>query len=274
MKFALPRVTLGGALLSALLLAACQSPEVAMVSTGPAAGSVVLHPSLALGSHVQARVVPYTTASIEKLWLIPYEEVSPGVFRALDKVTGQATDSTDVQALRHLAWSGAAFDPDRPFVLSNLKRNTNYRIVARAATGADTLISDDASSSVDVAVANDDRPTIARLPIQLKDVVFSGTAEVTLLRTGEKTYDHLTLLLEELPGAGAPVSIRTITIDAAYGGSLLLLEGLRPDTSYRLTLRVKDASDHDLTAPFALPFDVTDDDAIQLDFPFTAPADH
>jgi hypothetical protein len=68
-----------------------------------------------------------------------------------------------------------------PVAFRGLPRNTTFRILARAyrAAGEDAgdLISLDASSVIDLAVREDDRPLFdSRLPIQLRDTQFSGVA--------------------------------------------------------------------------------------------------
>jgi len=77
-------------------------------------------------------------------------------------------------------------------VLDGLARNTKYRLrgyaYAQAGTASADLLSVDAQSYVDVDVAADDRPTVAKLSVQLKARAFSGQATGSLdVRAGNVT---------------------------------------------------------------------------------------
>lgn len=69
---------------------------------------------------------------------------------------------------------------DNPIVFSNLKPNTTYRIKAYAYTAGALLISDEASSSTDIVLTNEDRPSVATLSVKLVDRSFSGQATSSL----------------------------------------------------------------------------------------------
>jgi hypothetical protein len=66
---------------------------------------------------------------------------------------------------------------DEPVLFTKLNANTTYRIKAKAFLDAaeTTLISTaNASSSTDIAIVQDDRPTLANLKVQLIDKAFDG----------------------------------------------------------------------------------------------------
>lgn len=71
-----------------------------------------------------------------------------------------------------------------PLYFTNLDYQTTYRIRSFGYSGPGTSpankISDDTASYVDVPVANDDRPIVSSIPLQLDDVFFSGTASATI----------------------------------------------------------------------------------------------
>lgn len=71
-----------------------------------------------------------------------------------------------------------------PLKFGNLHRNTTYRVRAYAyrSPGTDPAdkISVDASSSIDVSVADDDRPAFAAVPVQLIGTPFAGQATTSI----------------------------------------------------------------------------------------------
>ncbi|HEY9899840.1 MAG TPA: hypothetical protein V6D00_11710 [Pantanalinema sp.] len=76
-----------------------------------------------------------------------------------------------------------------------LRHDTTYRIrgyaYKAAGTAAGDLISKDASSSIDVAVARDDRPVVTNIPIQLIDKTFDGQATASnIVVTGGDLVDN------------------------------------------------------------------------------------
>lgn len=87
--------------------------------------------------------------------------------------------------------------------IKNLGPKTTYRLRAQAFNSTDeseaSLISDDASSFVDIEVTNDDRPIAATLPIKLVDRLFSGEATNSLDVTAGQLKNDATESIELEP---------------------------------------------------------------------------
>lgn len=101
---------------------------------------------------------------------------------------------------------------DNPIVFSNLKPNTTYRIKAYAYTAGSLLISDEASSSTDIVLTNDDRPSVATLSVKLVNRAFNGqaTSSITIYPGGYSPvgseslkYSGLEGIVTTLAGNGA-----------------------------------------------------------------------
>lgn len=127
--------------------------------------TLVLKTQILVGTHTQTVLNPYDQSAINHLKLELYPLVD-GVPQA--KITGQTLVNAQL---------------GNPIVFSNLKPNTSYRIQGSAYYSADDsqLISIDASSSTDVVLTNDDRPTVSTLQVALIDRAFNGQATSSLL---------------------------------------------------------------------------------------------
>lgn len=154
-----------------LLIAGCQGPFGA--TTSPASESARGSAELRLQADIQAGgiraqsvgVSPYTPADVAVLTL--------SIFR----LNGQGTETAinDAQgAPITLSVPQASLSESVNF--TRLRANTTYRIKAQAYAdaGKTQLISLDASSSTDIPIVQEDRPTLARLKVQLKDKPFDG----------------------------------------------------------------------------------------------------
>jgi hypothetical protein len=148
------------------------------VPTGMVAGSAVLQvvpgvtdgPMLAAGQFgARAVVKNYTKANINHLTLKVFTVDGKGNETPAGASGGLSADLVGSSLAKT---SGVKF--------AHLAANTRYRVRAFAykASGVATadLISDPKSSLVDVTVGNDDRPTMATIPVKLIDVVFDGLA--------------------------------------------------------------------------------------------------
>lgn len=146
-------------ILMTLLVGGCATVQ--SVSRG---ATLILKPQVMAGSHTQTVLNPYDQSAINHLTLEVFPVVA-GVPQA--KVAGQTLLNAQL---------------DNPVVFFNLKANTQYRIQASAYYSADDtqLISIPASSSVDISVLSDDRPTLGNLKVQLMDRLFSGQATSSL----------------------------------------------------------------------------------------------
>lgn len=104
-----------------------------------------------------------------------------------------------------------------PLTFANLNRDTTYRVraFAYADSGTSSQISVDASSSVDVTLTGDDRPTLASLPVQLIDRAFSAAATIS---TGVTVTN------------GIVSSSGSATVGSGYRTSILAGDGEDDDT--------------------------------------------
>lgn len=149
-----------------LLLGGCVSLTTA--SQEPSA-SLSLQPQFADGRITQGVVTPYTAASINHLSLHVYRLDGNQEIPLMD---GTIPIQVDIPKA----------NLDKPILIEKLFMNTTYRIRAYAYLDEGTLnlISLDGSSSVDVRLESDDRPTMATLSVQLKDIAFDGQATTSL----------------------------------------------------------------------------------------------
>lgn len=156
-------------------LSGCQSTAVPTGVAHAVAGSrtLVIQPRFD-AYHTQSTVAPYAKANINHLVL--------QLYTVANAVESQALDGND----QPIALDVANADLAKTVSFTNLKPNTTYRVKALAykATGtaaADLISTQDASSYVDVTVADDDRPTMSQLKVQLID------RNVSMKLTGSNT---------------------------------------------------------------------------------------
>ncbi len=142
---------------------------------GPAAGTVDLDvlPDVRAGSYaVQTVRTAYSSGDIN--------HVVVKLFTVAGNTETAVKDASNGQLQKDVAAAALT----TPIRFGKLFRNTTYRIRAYAYKAAGTAsgdqISVDASSSVDVAVASDDRPSLTTLPVQLAGAAFSGEASTTV----------------------------------------------------------------------------------------------
>ncbi len=143
--------------------------QTAALSVGGGTAEIQVTPKISSGQlSIQSVVNPFGSSDVDHLVLKLFT-VSGGKETAVQD--GQGNPLQKDIASANLA-NAVAF--------GSLRHDTTYRIrgYAYRATGtaAGDLISGDASSSVDVAVARDDRPVLANIPIQLIDKTFDGQA--------------------------------------------------------------------------------------------------
>jgi hypothetical protein len=200
----MPRTPRYLTILAALALAACQAapaPQAVMSFPGmiPGRGAIALAPTVVRGGARQLLTVvaPWTEASIDHLVVKLYHPDAPTVPR-------QTLTVGNAQLYNAI-------------VFSNLAPNTTYRVTADAyrAPGeapADR-ISNPATSYVDVVVADDDRPAMGNLVVDLEDVTFAGEARTsglvvepggfsvpssgTINKTTPLTFDRATVVVKD-----------------------------------------------------------------------------
>ncbi len=243
-----------------LMLAGCNAMTPPAPQASGSNATLIVTPSVTSGRLVQARVTPKTVAHVEVLEIRPWVQVSPGVFQAIDKLTGRATDSIDPEVLLTHRMASPSIDLASPIAFEKLRANTTYRIVGTAYGAGNVLLSAPDKSYVDLTLANDDRPTMGKLSIQLADTPFKGKAIVTLTWTPGKTFDTTTTELVKLvDGAEVPLTTPLISTIRGEAPSILYFEDLAPDTSYRLKARV--TSNGNEVATGSVDVAIADDDA-------------
>lgn len=153
---------------------------------------IVVYPRIV--PHSQAILLPNTLSSIATLDIVPYVEVSEGVYSPISSLTGNATIPADPNLLK-MTQASPTIDPSRPFVIRKLKPNKRYRIFGQAYNASNVLISKNDTSYVGVDVGSNDAPTVANLPINLTDTTFGANVAVTLNTDGRYDYLKSTLYL-------------------------------------------------------------------------------
>lgn len=178
-------------LMALALVAGCASPAI-QSTEGPA--SLTLQPKIANGRMVQTVMSPYDATSINHLVV--------KLFKVTGGVESPVLDGASAQIQKDIVAANLA----TPIQFVKLHYNTTYRIKAYAYKASGTsdadLISDTASSSVDLAVAYNDRPLLSNLPVTLLDQAFNGqaTASQIVVATGSLTTSTpATMSVVELP---------------------------------------------------------------------------
>lgn len=179
-----------------------------------------------LNTKTQAVILPNTIASIATLDIIPYLETTPGSYAPVSALTGSTTTVGAADMLR-LSQSSPSIDPSRPFILRKLKPNKNYRIYGRAYNTTNTQISLDASSFVDVAVAQDEAPGMATLPVNLTNTPFGANTSVLINTDGR--YDYLKGTLYLVAGNAQVALAQTTRNNPEFS-----FTNLQGNTNYRL----------------------------------------
>ncbi len=166
-----------------LLVAGCAMVAGPAGMTTPAGKATLsLLPQVQGGSYrTQSVITGYAQADINHLQLKLFKVVSGSEQAVLGSGGTQLTLDLPQASL------------SAQVTIANLSHDTTYRVRAYAYTDAGTsnLISTtDASSSVDVVVARNDRPTLATVPVQLIDKIFDGqaTASSVVVTDGDLTH--------------------------------------------------------------------------------------
>jgi len=125
------------------------------------------------GFRTQAVVTPYTPADIHHLKL------------ELLKVTPDTQIETSVNDVvgTPIVLEIPANRLNEPISFTRLNANTTYRIKAKAyldAAETQLVSTRDASSATDIPIIQEDRPTLAKLKVQLIDKAFDGQGSTSL----------------------------------------------------------------------------------------------
>jgi len=219
--------------LSLLAVGCTQAPY--MQRPTPGEGSLLLTPAVGSGGYqTQAAVSTYTKSSVNHLNLQLF--TVSGLTETPVVISG-STVSLDIPAS----------SLNVPVLFSNLHTATNYRVRAYAykasGTATSDLISLDASSSLDILVADSDRPTAGKVPVQLIEKTFNATSSVTIKLQNLGTTDHVRTSLYRLV-SGSPVAITTATASmaAATFPRSVLLSNLAANSTYRLVAAAENAA--------------------------------
>lgn len=157
---------------SLLLLAGCaMGPQAIPAGSG---ASLALTPEVVSGGYrtqAPASVEPYSQADITHITAMLYT-VSAGVEAPVEQ--------HGVPVTRVIPNA----DLGKPVVFDRLRPDTTYRVKCQAymvEPALTRLIStDDADSTTDIVVTNDDRPTVGKLKVKLKARPFSGEGSFDL----------------------------------------------------------------------------------------------
>lgn len=200
-----------------------------------------------------------TLASIATLSVFPYRETATDIYAPVDSA-GAVTSENDPARLK-LSMT-APIVANRPFVITRLKPNQKYRFIARAYNASNVQISLDASSSVDLAVQNNDAPSMAALPVALSDTPFGATLAVNVA-TGASRYDYLKF---DLYRQGALLT----TLTSARKDPQLSFSNLQANTAYKLVGEAYKLGG--MLASTSVDIPVGNDNALATaDFPLTVP---
>ncbi|HEY9899839.1 MAG TPA: NHL repeat-containing protein [Pantanalinema sp.] len=224
---------------------------------------VVLQPSVTPARGLQAVINAYTASSINRLDVVPYVQTTPGTFWPLSASTGTATDSADPAAMLRVTQSSPSINVTKPIVLDNLQPNVTYRFYARAYDSQGTLISsNDSGSYAELAVGNEDRPTLGALPIKLVDRAFSGSTTVRLAATGATSRLNVvtTDVFTVVDGVDVELAGSAATTSAGLHPDTVTLSNLQANSTYRVKAEALDAS-ASVLATASADVVVTNDDA-------------
>ncbi len=166
-------------LASGLLLMGCAGgPPIATIGSG---AMLVLEPEVVSGGYkalAKASVEPYTEANVNRL-VVKLYTVADGVETAVVE-NGSPVIRTVSRA-----------QLGEPVIFSRLKPHTTYRAKTEAwgyddpyfltSLPDEKLIStEDADSTTEIVVTDDDRPSMGKLKVQLKARLFSGQTDLTV----------------------------------------------------------------------------------------------
>ncbi len=171
-------------LLATTLTVACTSDLAGLVGARNANAKLSLVAAVQDGSfRTQAVLDPYTRSSIAHV-----------TFKLYTVAGGQETavirDGSPVEI------DVASGSLDLPFIFENLHNDTTYRVKALAYKASGTASSDlistqDASSSLDIAIGKDVTPTLQPVPVKLIDRLFAATGTTNVAVTdGSYTFQN------------------------------------------------------------------------------------
>ena len=253
-----PMAPLALTLVGLPLFASCQGLATSAGPTTPGGRSVTVHlaPALQAGRLVQATIPVYGPADIATLDVVPLRRDADGQYFPLSPVDG-ATVSLETADKVMLSIAGSRLDTGE-LVFRNLQPDARYRFQARAIDDSSQAISVDAGSSLDLELGYDDRPVMARIPVQLKNRPFSGSGQILLRQVSPiKNYDTVRVGLYDLNGLAVTGATASFT---SCAGKIRLTQ-LPPFSRYLAMAEALDASGSILSTATA-SLEVTDDDMV------------
>lgn len=201
--------------------------------------------------NTQSIINSNTIASIATLDIVPYIEVTTNNFSPISSTTGNPTTLGASDMLK-LSQASPTIDPDRPFRINKLKPGKNYRVYGRAYASSNAQISQDSTSYVDVAVGNNDAPSMATLPVNLLATPFGATISVSVSTEGR--YDYLKRTLYLVSG-----QTQTVVAQSTLRNPELTFSNLQGNTSYRLLVEAYKLGG--MLASKSLDFSITNESA-------------
>lgn len=203
----------------------------------------------------QGVVTPYSSADIDHVVL--------KLYTVMDSTETAVLDSSNVPLQANVA--SVSFSEEHTF--KNLRGNTTYRVRAYAYASAtesdETKRSKDSDSYVDVAVANDESPAMAKVPVQLTDKPFAGLATSSIAVTdgvlGASDPETITLPpLPDLVTAESGIALEPVGM-SLNGTNLVFVDRREAGKAYRIDLNTRKVEDRtgawatDATFPAAFP---------------------
>ena len=247
-------------LLSGPLVASCQAPAAPAGRISPADRTVSVHlaPTWVTGRFVQTRVNVYTASDVATVDVLPMRRDSDGEYYPLSSTDGATVSLAAANKIMVSVATGELSKGD--LVFKNLRPASRCRFQARAIEAAGQVLSVPASSSLDLDLAYEDRPVMARIPIQLVDRGFAATGSILLNQIGTKNFDSVLVELYRFQGQNL-VIVPGATASFSDCTGKVFLSNLAPNTRYLAKAQALDVSGTRLDTATA-SFEVTDDDQV------------
>ncbi|MBO9541296.1 hypothetical protein J7643_11965 [bacterium] len=174
-------------------------PQLDVASLASGKASLQVWPQVAAGGYRTQtlptnNLLPYAQSDVAKLRL--------SLFRVANGTESAVINANNVPLTKEILNA----DLGQPVGFTNLHPNTTYLLKAVALDAQDNVISEAASSNLQITVVTDQRPTVGNLVVQLKNRLFraEGTSSIDVTPGGYDTD------FEDIAIAQAPLGI-TIT---------------------------------------------------------------
>lgn len=196
--------------------------------------TLMLTPHYRAGGYLAQAVVPQVDAnSVNHLVLV------------LNRVTSQGETPVLSTGGFPLMADLSRSELSNPITFEHLAANSTYRVRAYAykapGTAESDLISINEQSYVDVAVGNENRPTMSPLTVKLTPTPFAASASVMLSATGSVLFTSIDLGFYALDG-NTEALVATRSFRAEDVPTLVSFGNLQAMKTYRLKAQAKDLS--------------------------------